>query len=311
MVVLQNKSLSSIQPVTFNYFDSNLCLSTKKIYATEDNVALYTINGLANYQDCTFNRYSCLMLTSAVSLSSLFANKQVYTPSNIVTYLKTNNNSFLCYDTASNTVLLSSSPSYFIFTPTDSNNYQIIADGYYLQIDTTAPYIIRGSTTPVNDSSSLFALNLSANNTLTLSSAYSIGTNTSTYQNGALEITTNLTNANILSSVPLSKNNNTDYIPNNPWVSYYMNYILKGVSKDLTINSIFNDVKINYFVDFPYEEAAQTGVANINISNLKTRYTPQGYPIPFSNLILLNTEYELAFLAEQLLYGGELIYFTQ
>jgi hypothetical protein len=309
MVALQSKSLSSIQPITFNYFDNSLDLSTKKIYATEDSIAFYSIEGLANYQDSVFNRYSCLSLTSAVSLSTIFTtNKQINTPVNIVTFLQANDNSYLCYDLASNTVLLSSVPSYFLFTPVNTTQYQIVADGYYLQIDTAAPYIVRGTTIPIKDNSSLFTITLTPSSDLTIKSVY-LSNNVITYQDNILQATTNLNSASSLSAITFSDNNKTGYIPNNLWVSYYMNFTLKDVSKDLTVNNVFNDVKINYLIDFPYEEAVQTGVANVNISNLKTKYTPQGHPLTFNNFVPITTLHELFFLGQQISYNGELIYF--
>ena len=51
----------------------------------------------------------------------------------------------------------------------------------------------------------------------------------------------------------------------------------------LVVNKNLQDSKTNLLVDFPLEEAAKTGKANINIANLKTSITPGGGPAPVNN----------------------------
>jgi hypothetical protein len=322
MVDIQYFPISAIQPIELHYqysVDEQLNINTNKNYS--EGINFYTIEGLNNYQDSTFNRYSCLALTSAISLSALFVNKQVNKSVPSVLYIQTyNENSFLYYDAVNNVTTLSAVPSFVMLYPTVSaNKYQIIADGYYLYTSSKAPYSLKGSKNSTDTGEQYFEVEILNNNNLIISTETEIGTRFITATNSKFSATGSPTNSYILSSTPLSKQFVYDYIPDNPWVTYYMNYFSKQESKSVALNKILNDAKINYLIDFPYINAAKTGKANINISNLKTGYTPQGYPVPIDNFYRPqigvnkpqeNLTFALALGINPLYINGELITFT-
>jgi hypothetical protein len=86
-----------------------------------------------------------------------------------------------------------------------------------------------------------------------------------------------------------NKNIEYDYVPNNCWVTYYLDSQDGSHNSDLTINKKIDDQQINYLIDFPYEEAINTGKAYINIASLKTSYTPAGGPAPVDNSYIANS----------------------
>jgi hypothetical protein len=200
-----------------------------------------------------------------------------------------------------------------------TNQYEIIADGYHLYVDPNLPYSLKGAKKTTNTEKYYFKVDTFKNNILTINANTNDGTRFVTYLNdNNFYALGSPVNTYLLSSTPLGDQFIYDYIPNNPWVTYYMDYYNSQKSKNTTINKILNDTKINYLIDFPYVNAAKTNKAYINISNLKTGYTPQGYPVPIDNfykkeLTLTKPELEaiaLAFGLDPLVFKGELITFS-
>jgi hypothetical protein len=75
----------------------------------------------------------------------------------------------------------------------------------------------------------------------------------------------------------------TNFIPYNNWTTYYFDVQSKTENKTVDVNQNFVDTNIHYLVDFPYEDATDLGIANINIAGLKTNVTPTGGPAPVNN----------------------------
>jgi hypothetical protein len=286
MVDVQYFPISAIQPIELHYqfsVDEQLNVTSKN-NAYAEGINFFTVDGLNNYQDTVFNSYSNLTLTSAVSLSSLFAPKTTNRKIPYVCQIQNEENSFLYYDVANNVVTLSSVPSFIVLFPIlSSNNYNVIADGYYLYADADTSSTLRGTT--VASDAGIFTIDFRENSIITLNTSTAYGNGYAAALNGNYCALGSPLNNYLLSSIPLGDQFIYDYVPNNQWVTYFMNFFLKE-SKDVTLNKVLNDVKINYLLDFPYLAAAENNKAYINISNLKTGYTPQGYPVPVDNFYI-------------------------
>ena len=288
MVDVQFLPISAIQPIELHYqysVDEQLSV-TSDLNSYSEGINFFTVEGLNNYQDTTFNRYSCLSLTSAISLSALFKNNTINEKVPTVHYIQAyDENSFLFYDATNDVVTLSAVPSFVMLSPLkDSEQYQVIVDGYYLYTDTNSPFTLKGSKDSTDTGEQYFDVNLYNSNLLTISTETTEGTRFITHLNdNNFYALGSPVNSYLLSSTPLGDHFVYDYAPNNSWVTYYMNYFLNKESKSVILNKVLNDTKINYLIDFPYINALKDNKANINISNLKTGYTPQGYPVPIDN----------------------------
>ena len=63
-----------------------------------------------------------------------------------------------------------------------------------------------------------------------------------------------------------------NFIPDNSWITYFLDFPSQIYNKDVSINKIFSNLKTNLLLDFPIEPAVKDGVAAINIANLKFDY---------------------------------------
>jgi hypothetical protein len=298
MASIVYKSLSALSPIElrYDYHKKEELQSSLQTFA--DGRSFYTIDGLHNYQDVAINRESCFVLTTAVNLSSVFTPTKNITlgqlPGSIVLQPRNSIIYYVSYDeTADNfTLALTSSSILFVKPISDTNEVELKLNGKYLQVEKTYPYEVNlnvRSLDPEDINRQRFEI---------------------LYQNGLITIKTHtdegyrylaLGNDYILRATGLILNNSvvndyvfkcisvTDnilkrgFISANTWATYYFD-IESGVNnKNVKINKNITPTETNLLIDFPVEKAAETGIANINIANLKTAVTPSGGPAPLEN----------------------------
>jgi hypothetical protein len=298
MAEIVYKSLTSLSPIELKYqFSRDENLETRLVSYT-DGYSFYKVDGFNNYQDVAINKSSCLILTSAVNLSSVFTTEEQKhigdLPGSILLQPRDSTVYYAQYQTETNTFRLSLNDySTFLISPISNNNdVELYIDNKWVQVDENYPFTVRldiRSLSPDKIHRQRFQV---------------------VYQNGLISFLT-LTNAgyrylafnddNILRAVgvvfndsvvndyifkclPVSQNLTTPgFIPSNDWVTYFYEIENEVNNQTVNINKDINTTPTNLLVDFPVEKAVETGVANINIANLKTMVTPAGGPAPTDN----------------------------
>ncbi len=294
MTEIVYKTLSSLSPVELKYEynrDENLQGST---VTYQDGFSFYELEGLKNFQDVTINRDSVLMLTSAVNLSTVFVSTEEVKlgklPGTFQLQPRNSTIYYIKYNTGKNTFVktLTSASTFYIQPLENSNEVELLVDGKYVQVRANYPYEVYLSERSL-DPEEIFRQRFEV-----------------VYDNELISIKTKTDSGyrylafnkdNILRAVGLILNETVvnDYIfkclsisnPNlargftsdNKWVSYYFNTEEKKENKTLTINKN-TSTPTNLLIDLTLEKAAETGIANINIANLKTTLTPAGGPAP-------------------------------
>jgi hypothetical protein len=212
---------------------------------------------------------------------------------------------YIYYSSDTNSFYIDQKYSNIFINPVpDTNEVELLVGNSYLQVDTHYPFQLRASTVPLlGDESYRQRFTIvelqgdimiktiteqgprylaPSNNSTTLNTIYAIGcilgnSILNDYVFTATNITTNIIANGGTNAVQYG------HIVSNDWVTYYMDSELQIENKTVTINKIIQDQGINYLVDFPYQNAIQTGKAYINIANLKTGYTPTGIPTSINN----------------------------
>lgn len=297
MATVIYKSLTALQPVELNYsYHRNEALQAEKItYA--DGLTVYNINGLKNFKDATINKSSCFILTTAVSLSTLFSEPQSLTigkiPCTINFQPRTTTINYAFYDSANSSVTLSpvSATNFFIY-PVNNEQVEIRVDSKFLQIDIDYPYQARLGNEELLEEQlfrrrfyPVFQGGLLSLKVLTTEGFRYLAFN----NDNILRATGCILNSSVLNDYIFRVTSITttthekDFIPTNNWVTYYQDFESQANNKTVTINKNFKDIPTHLLIDFPVEEAINTGQATINIANLKTNYTPTGAPAPVDN----------------------------
>jgi hypothetical protein len=294
MTEIVYKTLSSLSPVELKYEynrDENLQGST---VTYQDGFSFYELEGLKNFQDVSINRDSVLMLTSAVNLSTVFVpTEEVKLGKLPGTFQLQPRNStiyYVKYNTEKSTFVktLTSASTFYIQPLENSNEVELLVEGKYVQVRANYPYEVYLSERSL-DPEEIFRQRFEV-----------------VYDNEQISIKTKTNSGyrylafnkdNVLRAVGLILNETVvnDYIfkclsisdpnlargftPDNKWVSYYFNTEEKKENKTLTINKNIS-TPVNLLIDLTLEKAAETGIANINIANLKTTLTPAGGPAP-------------------------------
>ena len=297
MATVIYKSLTALQPVELNYsYHRNETLQTEQI-SYSDGFTFYNIDGLKNFKDTTINKNSCFILTSAVSLSTLFTEPELLSlgkiPCTINFQPRVTTINYAFYNAQNNAITLSpvSATNFFIY-PVDNDQVEIRVDSKYLQIDIDYPYQVRLGN--IEDESvnitrrrfyPVFQDNLLSLKVLTDSGFRYLAFN----NDNILRATGCILNESILNDYIFKVTNITttthekNFVPSNDWVTYFQDFESQTNNKTVAINKNFKNIPTHLLIDFPIEQAINTGEATINIANLKTSYTPTGGPAPVDN----------------------------
>lgn len=302
MVSVNYKSLTALQPVELQYsYNSEELLQTQKTSYAE-GLTLYSVEGTSEFKDISINRNSCFILTSAVPLTSLFVPPErvsIGTVPCTVNFQPRNTSiNYAFYNSQGNFVTLSpaSATNFFIY-PVGENIVEIKVDGKFLRIQPTYPYQVFLSNEEVLDSELDFQRFYVTyqNNLLTLKVRVINDQDGPRFRylafnnDNILRATGCILNDSVLNDYVFRVTDvtttslDTNFIPTNTWVTYFEDFESQTNNKTVAINKTFNNAPTNYLIDFPIEEAVNTGKAKINIANLKTTYTPTGGPAPVDN----------------------------
>lgn len=294
MVEIVYKSLSSLAPVELKYEynrDENL---QGGMVTYQDGFSFYELEGLKNFQDVSINRDSVLMLTSAVNLSTVFVStEQVKLGRLPGTFQLQPRNSTIYYvkynaEKGAFVKTLTAASTFFIQPLNNSNEVELFVDSKYVQVRANYPhevYLSERSLDPEEIFRQRFEVVYDAD-TISIKTKTHAGHRFLAFNKDnilravGLILNETVVNDYVFKCLSISNPNlNRGFSPSNNWVSYYFNTEEKKDNKNLTINKN-TTTPINLLIDLTLEKAAETGIANINIANLKTALTPAGGPAP-------------------------------
>jgi hypothetical protein len=301
MASIQFKPLSALQPIELRYEYSVEEKLNSELVSYTEGLNFYKLDGLQNYQDSSINKGSCLVLTSAVSLSSFFKPQDLHKigslPGTVLLQERGNTISYLRYDSTNNKVILDTTASKIFINPiTGTSEVELLIDGKYLQVDVDYPFQVRASNTPLKGDEAYrqrFILDpvdqdLTINTRTLEGRRYLALSRDSETLNTLFAIGCILGNTTlndyVFNLTPVTTTTiEHGHIPNNAWVTYFMDLQNETENKSVSANKTISDTAINYLVDFPYQAAIETGKATINVANLKTDFTSTGGPAPVDN----------------------------
>lgn len=297
MVEIIYKSLSSLSPIELKYEynrDENLQGS---MVTYQDGFSFYELEGLKNFQDVSINRDSVLMLTSAVNLSTVFVSTeevklgklpgtfQLQPRNSTIYYVKHNAEKSVFVKT------LTSASTFFIQPLDNSNEVELFVDSKYVQVRANYPYEVYLSERSL-DPEEIFRQRFEVvydKDTISIKTKTHAGFRYLAFNKDnilravGLILNEKIVNDYVFKCLSISNPNlDRGFTTSNNWVTYYFDTEGKSENKTLTINKNIS-TPTNLLIDFPLEKAAETGIANINIANLKTSLTPAGGPAPVEN----------------------------
>ena len=297
MVEIVYKSLSSLAPIELKYEYNRDESLQGSIVTYQDGFSFYELEGLKNFQDVTINRDSVLVLTSAVSLSTVFAPAQDIKlgklPGTFQLQPRNSTIYYIKYNTEKNTLVktLTSASTFYIQPLNDSNEVELFVDSKYVQVRANYPYEVYLSERSL-DPEEIFRQRFEIvydNNLISIKTKTNQGYRYLAFNKDnilravGLVLNETVVNDYVFKCLSISDPNlNRGFTTNNDWVTYYFDTEGKSENKTLTINKNIS-TPTNLLIDFPLENAAETGIANINIANLKTSLTPAGGPAPVEN----------------------------
>lgn len=298
MASIVYKPLSALSPIElkYDYHKEEELQSSLQTFA--DGRSFYKIDGLQNYQDIAINRESCFVLTTAVNLSSIFTTTKNITigelPASIVLQPRNSIVYYVSYDeTADNfTLALTSSSILFVKPINDTDEVELKLNGKYLQIEKTYPYEVNlnvRSLDPEDINRQRFQI-LYRDGLITIKTRTDEGYRYLALGNDyilratGLILNNSVVNDYVFKCLPVTDNILArGFVSANTWATYYFD-IESGVNnRNVKINKDITPIETNLLIDFPAEKAAETGIANINVANLKTAVTPSGGPAPIEN----------------------------
>jgi hypothetical protein len=306
MATVVYRTLADLEPVELKYqYNYNEVLQTETIGYTE-GLNLQFVDGFNNFQDFTINRESCFVLTTAVNLSSIFQKQPSKELGQIPLTLKIQSTPtspglpgsfYAIYNSDTGLIIKTATTSAeaanFFFNPIDINELKVeIQIGKkYLQTDTSYPYTIRVGD-KITDRDQLYRQYFyceNYNNRFALKTLTDVGfryltfCNCGTLRGTGVILNNDIVNNYLLSAINLTdKSVNYDFIPNNKWITYYLDFPSQVSNKDVSLNKTF-DTQINFLVDFPLLPAITNKSISINIANLKTGLTPTSTPPQIDN----------------------------
>jgi hypothetical protein len=298
MVSIVYKSLSSLAPIElkYEYYRDEELIKDSLEY--QEGYSFYETKGLEKYQDVAINRDSCFILTSSIDLEKVFKKETQVNldqqPSTVILQPRNSFIYFIKHQPVSNTfqLTLTSSSHFFIQPISETKEVELFVDRQYVQVEEDYPFVVKLN-------------NRSLDPEVIHRQRFLIH-----YENGFISFKTKtnqgyrylaLNNDNILRAVGVIFNDSvvndyifkclpvTDvtsapgFIPSNNWVTYYFDVESQTENRTLTVNKNIEKIPTNLLVDFPIEEAVETGIAHVNIANLKTNVTPTGGPAPVDN----------------------------
>ena len=297
MVEIVYKSLSSLAPIELKYEYNRDESLQGSIVTYQDGFSFYELEGLKNFQDVTINRDSVLVLTSAVSLSTVFAPAQDIKlgklPGTFQLQPRNSTIYYIKYNVEKNTFVktLTSASTFYIQPLNDSNEVELFVDSKYVQVRANYPYEVYLSERSL-DPEEIFRQRFEIvydNNLISIKTKTDQGYRYLAFNKDnilravGLVLNETVVNDYVFKCLSISDPNlNRGFTTNNDWVTYYFDTEGKSENKTLTINKNIS-TPTNLLIDFPLENAAETGIANINIANLKTSLTPAGGPAPVEN----------------------------
>ena len=297
MVEIVYKSLSSLAPIELKYEYNRDESLQGSIVTYQDGFSFYELEGLKNFQDVTINRDSVLVLTSAVSLSTVFAPAQDIKlgklPGTFQLQPRNSTIYYIKYNVEKNTFVktLTSASTFYIQPLNDSNEVELFVDSKYVQVRANYPYGVYLSERSL-DPEEIFRQRFEIvydNSFISIKTKTDQGYRYLAFNKDnilravGLVLNETVVNDYVFKCLSISDPNlNRGFTTNNDWVTYYFDTEGKSENKTLTINKNIS-TPTNLLIDFPLENAAETGIANINIANLKTSLTPAGGPAPIEN----------------------------
>jgi hypothetical protein len=304
MTTVVYKTLADFEPVKLKYqynYDENI---QAKTLGYNEGINLQLVDSFKNFQDFTINRDTCFVLTTTVSLSSIFQKQTIKKIGEIPLTLKIQStptfpglsgNFYAIYDSTNGLVIKTATTSgnaeNFFFNPIDvsSLKVEILIGDKYLQTDPTYPYTIRVDNKITNKAEEyrqhFYCENY--NNRFALKTHTNAGFRYLTFCScGTMRATGVILNNDIINNYLLSavtnKDLNYNFIPNNKWITYYLDFPSQVFNKDVSLNKVF-DTQINFLIDFPLIPTIKNKTGEINIANLKTGLTPTSTPPQIDN----------------------------
>lgn len=291
------KSLSALQPIElkYQYYKDEEFKKTKISFS--GSYTLYKYDSLINYQDTTINKESAFVLTSSIPLNKVFSSSEEYDlgklPGTILLQPRNTTIYFAAYNPNTQKFTLNTTGSLFYISPIPgTNEVEILYDNQFLQVDKNYPYTVTTNIRPLI----LAEINrqrfecVYQNSTITFKTKTQEGYRYLAFNNdNILRATGTLFNSSVVNDyifkcIPVSQGNlELNFQPENQWLTYYNSFLQEENNKTLTVKKEFF-IPTNFLIDFPVEETVKTGVAHINIANLKTNVTPFGSPAPVNNL---------------------------
>lgn len=298
MAEIVYKSLSSLSPIELKYQyyrDEEL---ESSINSYQEGYNFYEVEGFNGFQDVAINKDSCFILTPTVDLSSVFTPTTRLDigklPGSIFLQPRNSFIYYISYKPNTNTfnLELTSGSVFFIAPIENTNEVELFVNNKYVQVDASYPYVVYlGDKTldPEEIHRQRFEL-VYQNNLITLKTKTEAGyrylalNNDNTFRAVGLILNDTVINDYVFKCIPVTTTTlNRGFNPTNNWVTYYFDIESEKENKTVTVNKDFTSNKTNLLVDFPLEQAAETGTINVNIANLKTAVTPTGGPAPVNN----------------------------
>jgi hypothetical protein len=291
------KSLSSLSPIVlqYNYYSNEKLVTTVNTFKNGYNVT--SLQGLTNYQDVAINKSSCFVLTSTVNLSAIFNTLNSLNigslPAAVMLQPRFSNTQFITYSTNTFGLSLSSGSSIFcIFPIPGTSQVELFINNQYLQINKSYPYnaVLSNITLPVKDINRQRFNVIYQNNTISFFTLTDSGNRYLSFNNfdytlraTGILLNNSIYNDYVFTCVPVTSiTQQQGFTPTNDWVTYYFDVETRTENKTVTVNKDY-DTPTNFLIDFSVDSAIKTGVANINIANLKTNLTPTGGPVSLDN----------------------------
>lgn len=290
--------LTDLTPINLKYNQIKGEKLNVNITRYKNGYIFYELKGFKNFQDVAVNKNSCLVLTSAISLQTIFNTAETLSigklPVSVVLQPRNYSNYYLKEQTRFNTIslALTSSSVFYIQPIVDSNEVEVFVNGKYLQVREEYPYqtYLNEVSLDENEINRQRYQVVQKNDIIFFKTKTNSGyrylsiNNDNILRATGLVLNESIINDYIFRCIPVTTiEQETGFLPSNNWTTYYFDVQSKTENKSVDVNQNFEDTYIHYLIDFPYEDATDTGVANINVAGLKTNITPTGGPAPVNN----------------------------
>lgn len=301
MATITTKDFTSLEPIELKYqYNKNEELRAYYV-GYEQGLNVYRLDGLKNFQDVAVSNGTCFVLTTAVGLSSFFTQPTTPVIGQIPGTLKLQSRSlsgeYFTYDSQNNiftstSVTSGNATNFFILPVPGTSKVQILVNNKYVQVDQNYPYTVRVGD-KLDDDNDPYRQefycevynNLIALKTYTTSGyRYLALGNDKTLRATGVILNSLLVNDYLFNSIQNTASiTHYGFDPDMDWITYYLDFPAQTYNKDVSLNKVFSNLKINFLLDFPVEPAINNGEATFNLANLKTGLTPTGSPPQIDN----------------------------